>query len=101
MFIDTVINNLFDQNINTIVGGRSVTQFTYIHPRSEADMFTPVERPYGIFIILVQLLLFSHVLQFYQTSLSKRKPVSQPANLTTSTPGTILLFYNNPFDVDK
>jgi hypothetical protein len=50
--IDTVINDLLDQNINTIIVRRAIAQFPDIHTRAKPDVFLPVERPDAFFVII-------------------------------------------------
>ncbi len=50
-FINGIVNYFFHQNINSIVLGRSFSQFSNIHARSLPDMFIPFKGFYVFFCI--------------------------------------------------
>ena len=43
MFINTIIQDFFQEHIDAIIGAGSITQFADIHARPQADMFPPIE----------------------------------------------------------
>ena len=44
IFVDRVIKNFFQQDIDTIIGIRTIAQLSDVHTRTTADVFHPVER---------------------------------------------------------
>jgi len=52
MLVDAVIDDFFDQDVDTIIGAGAVAEFTDIHPRTKTDMFFPVKTSDFVFGIL-------------------------------------------------
>ena len=65
--IDRVVHHLFDQHINSIIGRRSIPQFTDIHPRSQSNM---LPRTKGFDIVVRVIRYTTHVICSYFFSLS-------------------------------
>lgn len=41
--IDCVVDDFFEEDVDPIVGGRTVAQFAYIHTGADANVFAPLE----------------------------------------------------------
>jgi hypothetical protein len=51
VFVDAVIDHLFEEDVDAIIRTAAITQFADIHTGPQADMFLPVEAPYRVLII--------------------------------------------------
>src|SRR5260221_13899671 len=60
MLVDTVVDDLLDQDINTVIRATAIPQFSDIHTGAETDMLLPVKGPDTIFIIVEQISFFCH-----------------------------------------
>jgi hypothetical protein len=52
VFVDAVIDDFFDQDVDTIICAGSVAEFTDVHARTETDMLFPVKTSDFVFGIL-------------------------------------------------
>ena len=51
--VDTIVQRFFQKDVNAIIGGRSIPQFTDIHSRTQSYVLLPIERADVVFGILV------------------------------------------------
>ena len=54
ILVDGVVEHLFEQHVDTIIGGAAITQLTDIHSRTAAYMLLPFQR-YDVFFLIVIL----------------------------------------------
>lgn len=53
VFINGVVQDLFQKDVNTIVIRCTIAQLPDIHPRAAADMLLPLKGNYVFFLIIV------------------------------------------------
>ena len=74
--VNTVIHNLFDEDIDTVIGLRAVAKFADIHTGTTTNVFTRAKRDNIVVRVVVDLyLLLTHILNFLSSLLSSfRQP---------------------------